>query len=223
MQLGEAGVKAWDAIKITGLRTDVDVWLPRVSQWIDGGIEFVESGTKVVLRKGGNDVGEIVNDVLHVKYTGLGGDVVAQSSKTTSVIGKYDPPGGPGTKNLIESGITKSGDNPAGVNVLNDLTNTQGWPPQQIWDDINQPWLDDAIARGDVIRAVSDPLNINNVFFNTSGIPTSVFSSPQSLANYLKNLSDPAIINQLSFYGREIRHLPQGDYLFDTATNLFLK
>ena len=115
--VGKDEVKAWDAIKITGLRTDVDVWLPRVSQWIDEGIEFVESGTKVILKKGGNDVGEIVNDILHVKYTGFGADVVCDAGKTTTCVGKWN--GGTGT--IWNNGLAGQGANPGGVNILGDV------------------------------------------------------------------------------------------------------
>ena len=76
--------------------------------------------------------------------------------------------------------------------------------------------------RGDVIRATADPLIIGNVFNNVTNIPESVFSSTQLLSDFLINLP-PAQVDQLSFYGREIRHLSQNNYLFNTTTKLFEK
>ncbi|MCB0516719.1 MAG: hypothetical protein KDD49_11695, partial [Bacteroidetes bacterium] len=113
--------------------------------------------------------------------------------------GKWNPPGGTGTKDLIESGLTKSGDNPAGVNVLNDLTNTQGWSDQQVWDQINKPWLDAAASRGDIIRVVSDPLNFDNIY--KGGNPT----------------------NGLSFFGREVERLGQLGYTWNSTLFQFVK
>ncbi|MEN8194698.1 MAG: hypothetical protein ABFS12_17895, partial [Bacteroidota bacterium] len=82
---------------------------------------------------------------------------------------------------------------------------------------------DNAIARGDIIRAVSDSMDVNNVFKATDNIPSSVLSSPENLASYLKNLKDPNIIKDLSFYGREIRHLYQNNYLFDLTSKTFVR
>ncbi len=217
------GVGAWKVLDDLGvdaaLRKDPS-WLNRVSSWTDEGLEIASEGR---ILKNGNEVCRIVGDRLHVKYTGYGDDIVCDATKTTTGIGKYDPPGGVGTKQIIDSKLSKSGENPGGVNILNDTRNTQGWSDQKIWDEINQPWLDDAIARGDNIRAVSDPLDVNNVFKATDNIPSSVLSSPENLANYLKNLNDPNIIKDLSFYGREIRHLYQNNYLFDLASKTFVK
>ncbi len=195
-------------------------WLNRVSSWTDEGLEVASEGR---ILKEGSEVGRIVGDRLHVKYTGYGDDIICDATKTTTGIGKYNPPGGVGTKQIIDSKLSKSGENPGGINILNDTRNTQGWSNQKIWDEINQPWLDDAIARGDNIRAVSDPLKIENVFSDITDIPTSVFSSPESLATYLKNLNNADIINQLSFYGREIRHLSQNNYLFNATSKAFVK
>lgn len=72
---------------------------------------------------------------------------------------------------------------------------------------LSEPWLRNTASRGDIIRAISNPLEIRNIFSDISGIPTSVFSSSTSLSNYLKNLSNSSIINQLSFYGIEVMWL----------------
>lgn len=216
-------VDSWRALDNAGVDAALrkaPSWLNRVSGWTDEGLEVASKGR---ILKDGNEVGRIVGDRLNVKYTGYGNDIVCDATKTTTGIGKYDPPGGVGTKQVIDSKLSKSGENPGGINILNDTRNTQGWSDQKIWDEINQPWLDDAIARGDNIRAVSNPLDINNVFTKTDGIPASAFTSSENLANYLKNLNNPDLIENLSFYGREIRHLSQNNYLFDATSKAFMK
>lgn len=80
-----------------------------------------------------------------------------------------------------------------------------------------------APAREDNIRAVSDPLNIKHEFVNAEGIPTHVLSSPEALAKYLKNLNDANLIEKLSFYGREIRHISKISDLYNTTTQTFAK
>lgn len=116
----------------------------------------MESGAKVIIKKGGDDVAEIVNDILHVKYTGFGGDVVCHSSKTTTVIGRFfDDVNQGGVSVIKDSKLWKYGENPAGVNILND--------PNWNWQ-INSEWLTNAANRGDVIRVVSDPTNINHIW-----------------------------------------------------------
>jgi hypothetical protein len=196
---GESGIKAWEVLSHTGLRTNIK-WLEDVSKWIDDGLILTSTVTKVSIKKAGLVVGEISENLLKVKYAGFGSDVICHSTKTTKVIGKYQPPGGaPGSKNLIESGITKYGENPGGVNVLNDLTNTQGWSDQQIWDQINKPWLDAAANRGDIIRVVSDPLDLANIYKG----------------------GNPA--NGLSFFGREVERLDQLGYAWNSSLFQYVK
>lgn len=215
-------LKAWDKLSITSLRTS-SLWLRNVSQWLGQGYEFISSSLNIIIKNRNEVVGEISDNLLKIKFNGFGGDVVTNPTKTTTVVGKYLSSNGESAlKNLIESGLTKSGENIGGVNVLNDLTNTNSWSKQEIWDIINKPWVDGAIMRGDVIRATADPLIIGNVFNNVTNIPESVFSSTQLLSDFLINLP-PAQVDQLSFYGREIRHLSQNNYLFNTTTKLFEK
>jgi len=57
------GVKAWEKLKNTAFRTDVDTWLPATSKWIDEGYEFVENSVGVLIKSNGDEVVEIVGDV----------------------------------------------------------------------------------------------------------------------------------------------------------------
>ena len=107
------------------------------------------------------------------------------------------------------------------MNILGNIDNTNNPTPLEIWTNQNKPWLESAIARDDVIRAVSEPIDIDNVFYMTDNILTSVFSSPQSLSNYLTSLNETSVeVSQLGFYGREIRHLFQNGYTWDAAAKV---
>jgi hypothetical protein len=118
--------------------------------------------------------------------------------------------------------VDNAAGNPAGINILGEVDMSP--PPSVVWQGQNKPWLDAAINRGDVIRAVSDPIDINHVFFNKNNIPSNVFSSPETLAIYLKNLSENSPeISQLGFYGREIRHLFQNGYTYNSSLKVFSK
>lgn len=92
---------------------------------------------------------------------------------------------GGGTSEIISTGLSKSGENIGGVNVLSESI-PAGWTNQQVWDNVNEPWLRAAVSRDDVIRVVSDPLKDSNIFRLSDGIPSSVFSNPTSIADYLK-------------------------------------
>ena len=45
------------------------------------------------------------------------------------------------------------------------------WRNQQIWDNINEPWLRNAANHNDIIRVVSDPNNPANLT-NNKGLPS---------------------------------------------------
>ena len=111
---------------------------------------------------------------------GYGGDIVCDPSKTTTVIGKFnDKADGGGTSEIINSGVYKVGENQGGINVLNleDLGfDPSVMSPVEKWSE-NASWLDDAIARGDIIRSISNPFDNRNLyrrnnqglFLNSSG------------------------------------------------------
>lgn len=92
------------------------------------------------------------------------------------------------------------------------------------WEALIYIEVDEAIQRNDIIRIVFDPLYIDNVFFIKKDILEEVFSSNQSLNNYLTGLSESSVeVSQLGYYGREIRHLYQNGYSFDLTLKLFIK
>lgn len=182
------------------------------------GLKVTLDGTTVILKKSGTEIARIANNILTFNYKGFGGKIITTPNKTTTVIGKWKN----GTDDIINSGLSKSGKNTGGINALSEIPNPK-WNDQQIWDNINEPWLKKAASRKDVIRAVSDPLKPSNVFKNLTNVPNSVFNNPNSLANYLKNLSDPNMLKNLSFYGREIKWLFENGYIFNPSNFKFIK
>lgn len=178
------GFKAWKLIyKVFG----------QVFRFMNNAADAVVklASNKVKLLKGTDEVAEIVNDILHVRYAGYGGDVICDSRRTTTCIGNWSG----GTGELIETGLSKSGKNPKGINVLNENI-PDDWTDERIWLDVNKPWLEAADARGDIIRAVSNPLD-NSTLYNANGI---------------------------RFFGREHEHLTNVlNYTFDPISNTYIK
>lgn len=155
-------VDAWkklDDAGLTALRKDPN-WLNRVKGWADDGLSLTSEGK---ILNNGSEVGKIIGDRLHVKYSGHGGDIVCDPDKTTTILGKWKDPSCGGTCEVIDSRLSKSGQNIGGVNVLSENI-PSGWTDQQIWDNVNEPWLRDAASRGDVIRVVSDPTLPTNIY-----------------------------------------------------------
>ena len=111
------------------------------------------------------------------------------------MIGKWQDPAGGGTSEIIESGLFKHGENTGGINALD--VNTNGMDSFEIWNTVNKPWLEDAVLRGDVIRAVSDP-----------GIPS--------------NMSNPTTFNNLSYFAMEHDYLINvANYTYNPITKLY--
>lgn len=80
-----------------------------------------------------------------------------------------------------------------------------------------------AINRGDDIWAASNPLELNLLFKDLSLIPVNSLKTPEALANYLKNLSDPAVLNQITGFGKETQTLAKSGYIYNTTTKMFVK
>ncbi len=76
LELGRDGVRAWEALYKTGLRTDVNLWLPTVSKWIDEGVTYVDNVLPVKFLHNGNEIARIVDDKLIPKKFQFDGEVV---------------------------------------------------------------------------------------------------------------------------------------------------
>lgn len=61
---------------------------------------------------------------------------------TTTVIGKWDDVvDGGGTREFIESGVSRSGENVGVINALSETVDPN-WNNDQIWDNVTKPWID---------------------------------------------------------------------------------
>ncbi len=164
-------------------------------------ISAIKSSSEVRILNAGKQVGYIAEGRLTVKYSGYGGDIVCDNVKTTTVLGKWKDPSGGGTGDIINSKLSKSGRNSGGANVL-DEDIPSDWSDQQIWDNVNEPWLREAADRGDVIRVVSDP-----------NLPSNIYKADGSL----------------SFFGREhellTKPVSQGGlgYTYDSSTFTYVR
>ena len=138
---------------------------------INGTLGFLALGLGAVAsRRGALPEKVSVPESGKVEYPGFGGDIATNPNKTTTVIGKFnDEVNGAGTKeilNMPDGSFTRGGENKGGINILDipsekyqalldDYGEVRG--KEMFWEEYNQPFLEDAFARGDDIRVLSDP------------------------------------------------------------------
>ncbi|MEX1238494.1 MAG: fibronectin type III domain-containing protein [Cyclobacteriaceae bacterium] len=125
---------------------------------IEKGLKFtvLTNDEVIILTKEGKEIGKISGNTLTIRYSKFGGDIVCRPEKTTTAIGRFfDLVDGDGLKVIKENRLYKYGENPGGVNILDDAN----WN----WE-INEKWLRDAVGRGDVIRVISDPSSRINMW-----------------------------------------------------------
>jgi hypothetical protein len=125
--------------------------------------------------------------------------VAADPNKTTTVLGSFALD----MDNVINQqlGYPKTvnfGDKPGGFNVLN-VPDNMYKTPDQFWSEVNQPFLDQAIGRGDNIALVTKPTD--------------------SALN--RTLADGTVVR--SGFGREYDYLLQHGYTYDSATSTMIK
>lgn len=178
------------------------------------GLKVTLDGTTVILKKSGTEIARIANNILTFKYSGFGGDIITNPNKTTTLIGRWQNQ----LENIWNTGLAKQGNNSGGLNVLGDVN---GSTIAEKWAD-NKRWLNEAIVRKDVIRVTANPLDIDNVFYNKQNVDLSKFTDISKLKDYLLDLS-PDLVEDLGYYGREIRHLFQNGYSFNSTTKQFIK
>jgi hypothetical protein len=112
-----------------------------------------------------------------------------------------------------------------GFNVLNvsDEAIASHGGYDNFWKTFNEPWLDEAIKRGDDIWSASNPLELNLLFKDLTLVPVDALKTPQNLSNYLKKLTDSAVQNQITGFGKEVQVLSQNGYIFNVNSKMFLK
>ena len=84
------------------------------------------------------------------------------------------------------------------LNVPEDLYDPDH--PEVFWEKYNKPWLDAAIARGDMIVLATEPIGRAIYIYDDNGL-----------------------ISGLTGYGREIKYLETHGYVYDRAAHQMVK
>ena len=125
-----------------------------------------------------------------------GAKLTATSGKTTTVLGSYQSDMRYIVQELGNVKSTDFGPKDGGFNILNvpdDMYKT----PEQFWNEVNKPWLIEAIARGDDIVLATKPTNRVMRYYN------------KSLNKW-----------ELTGFGREYEFLLKNGYHYDAGTNM---
>ena len=158
-----------------------------------------------------------------------GARIIANPNKTATIVGNYKrfPWHQGDMKELIPEllGDLKTqqfGAKKGGFNVLNVADEiVTDW--SKFWDEFNKPWLDAAIKRGDDIWAASNPMDINLLFKKLDVIPVDRLKTPEDIAEFLKTLKDPKILQQITGFGNEIKLLSENGYTYNEISKMFVK
>jgi RHS repeat-associated protein len=130
--------------------------------------------------------------------------VTAREGVTTTVLGRFNDDTGRLLKELGDpvTDLKNFGANPGGFNLLN-IPLPKDYDLGKFWGEVNRPWLDAAIARGDDIVMATRPLLAN-------GKP-----DPSKLIN--------PKTGGLTGFGQEYKHLLQNGYNYDPVTSRMVK
>ncbi len=209
IQLTRYSKKGFKIFKLTRKFTSV------IRTALANGAEIILDGSTVIFKKAGSEIARIVNNVMTFNYSGFGGSIITNPNKTTTVIGKWiDNVDGSGIKGIIESGLSKNGENIGGLNLLN--FDGSGMTQAQQWLE-NRQWLDAVITRGDIIRNISNPFdNLNRYITNSNG---------QFINAVGDVISESQLPSQgvLSFFGREIDYLQNAGYIYNASLKTWFK
>ena len=93
-------------------------------------------------------------------YHGFGGDIEAEENNTVAIFGRFnDTIHGFGTRVFVQgpNKLYGTGENLSGLNLLN----MEDWT----WE-ANKSWVIETANRGDIIRFISDPADLRNIYRN---------------------------------------------------------
>ena len=131
--------------------------------------------------------------------TSNGGELEVTPNRTTTVLGTYD---GDTKAILDELGNVKSidfGSRDGGFNLLN-TPDELYITPNQFWNEYNKPWLDNVIARDDLIIMATEPTWSN-----------------------LTRINKITGKMELTGFGREYLYLRQHDYHYNDILKIMVK
>jgi hypothetical protein len=172
-----------------------------------------------------DDAGEVIGryqhgsqlEIISKKKLYGGNEIKLDERATTTVTGTLDDTDSIARRGVKLPGSTMMGENPGGINILRSpkwkelqlkykpLLDSQGetvyWKTvtDEFWDTVNRPWLDEAIARGDHFRFVSDPNNEKSLFVLSKNKRSFVLDNGKKLQ---------------SIFGREVEYLKAKGYTF---------
>ena len=133
--------------------------------------------------------------------TSSGIHLKATPGKTTTVLGSFK---GDTEEILCELGNVKTmyfGSRDGYFNLLNTPDNLYDKDhPEIFWEAYNKPWLDEAIARGDIIMLATEPVGHAIYIYDDNGL-----------------------ISGLTGYGREIKYLESHGYVYDRAAHQMVR
>jgi RHS repeat-associated protein len=144
--------------------------------------------------EGGNVIGRFKRgeslEIISKEKELHGGNVILlKRDATTTVTGTLKDVGTVATRGEQHRGMTEMGENKGGINILRspkwreiqtkyDAIRRAGDEPKfwelvtdEFWNTVNKPWLDEAIARGDAFRLVSNPNDPLALHVTVNGTP----------------------------------------------------
>ena len=130
-----------------------------------------------------------------------GASLKATPGKTTTILGTYADDTGNILNELGNTKLMDFGPRDGGFNLLNtpdEIYNQLG--PDGFWNQCNKPWLDNAIARNDIIVLATEPTE-----------------------NTLYRINKVTGMKELSGFGREYQYLIDHGYVFDNALKQMIK
>jgi len=174
-------------------------------------VDITSSAGKVIGRYQHGEALEIVSKkVLH------GGNTIRLDPEaTTTVAGTLTDTNRVAERGARMRGITQMGENPGGINLLRsprwteiqnkfkpllDAGDTTGYwraVSDEFWSTVNKPWLDDAIARGDRFRLISNPADERVLYVTSPDGSSFILDGGQKIR---------------SIFGREVDYLTANGY-----------
>jgi Domain of unknown function (DUF4157) len=172
-----------------------------------------------------DDAGEVIGryqhgsqlEIISKKKMHGGNTIKLDEHATTTVTGTLDDTDSVARRGIMLPGATVMGENPGGINILRSpkwkeiqlkykpLLDSQGetafWKAvtDEFWETANKPWLDEAIARGDQFRFVSNPNDEKSLFVLAKNKKGFVLDNGKKIQ---------------SIFGREVEYLKAKGYTF---------
>lgn len=173
----------------------------------------IKEGDELIGRFSSGSQLEIIPRVDREELLHGGNMIKLDPNRTTTITGTLGDTNSVAERGFLAPGVTLMGENLGGVNVLRSpqwraiqekhraiQDKILYWKTvtDEFWETVNKPWLDEAIARNDMFRFVSDPQAEEAVFVTQKG----------------KLVLDNNGAKIRSIFGREVDYLASHGYVF---------